>query len=219
MQPLLVGLELHVHRLFKWSIYVCEIYHAICWCTVIRFHVIYMVEFMCISGNWLLFQKYIYSTGGNNMLLITTGTIYVHERNWSRRLKTDFEVDQWKNTSSQIMQTFDCIVPRGSPKITRMEALGGTKAHRHSIFKMQTSRSDISTTESDIYESHALKATRHGMFTKYKLKPRSQSMGAAALQSSGIGQFAAMVRHREADSDSEMDTALRSFPNRPDSFK
>ncbi|XP_030843854.1 diacylglycerol kinase zeta isoform X4 [Strongylocentrotus purpuratus] len=117
------------------------------------------------------------------------------------------------------MQTFDCIVPRGSPKITRMEALGGTKAHRHSIFKMQTSRSDISTTESDIYESHALKATRHGMFTKYKLKPRSQSMGAAALQSSGIGQFAAMVRHREADSDSEMDTALRSFPNRPDSFK
>ncbi|XP_041452714.1 diacylglycerol kinase zeta-like isoform X1 [Lytechinus variegatus] len=117
------------------------------------------------------------------------------------------------------MQTFDCIVPRGSPKLTKMEALGGTKAHRHSIFKMQSSRTDIASTDADIYEDNNLKSQRHTMFNKYKLKPRSQSMGAAALQSSGIGQFAAMVRQREADSDSEMDTGLRSFPNRPDSFK
>ena len=119
------------------------------------------------------------------------------------------------------MQTFDCIAPRGSPKTERIEGLGGTKTHRHSIFKMQSNRSDFP--DEDIFDGHPanLKSQRHsiGMFNKYRLKPRSQSLGAAALQSSGISQIASIVRQRDADSDSEMDTSLRNIPNRPDSFK
>lgn len=59
-------------------------------------------------------------------------------------------------------------------------------------------------------------------FGKYKYpKPRSKSLGAAALLQSGIEALTNRHRHREVDSDTEVESAgIHSFPkNRPDSFK